>query len=321
MKNRRMIGIASLVMAVLVVPMLLPGNARSWDPATHAYIEEQLHKKRGQLDSGVLYNRIYGANVIDMFNNKFTSPYQDFAYYLHDPAQEHFLKAWELADTRAEKAFAYGFVGHNNAWGMDSTAHISGITYGRGEGYVIAKARILAAMLKPVLEEQLGPLPDQVVEDICHYFVESGVDFLVRGMDPSIGSKLIAADVNRSDAVPALLVNAYKADFAALAGIPENEAATIIATAEGMHRLSITSYGWALTQDNALELVAGGMAQVGAEYLASLGFPPIPPEALVPLVEQGIIAAMSLCAPDIDREIRASTGWVNGRLSSHGISW
>ena len=317
MRNRRMIGIASLVIAALIVPMLLPGRAHSWDPATHAFIEEQLYKKRGQVDDEVLYNRIYGANVIDMFNNTFSSPYVEFAAYLHDTTQENFLHAWDKADTRTEKAFAYGFVGHNNAWGMDSTAHVSGITFGRRQGFVIAKAQLLAAMLKPSLEAQLGPLPDEVVMEICHYFVEAGVDFLVRGMDPSIGSKLMAAAFNRSGEVPALLVDAYAADFTALAGSPEN-AALLITNAEGVHRASIMNYGWALTQDNALSLVAAGMAAVGAEYL---GLPPGSDAALIPVVEQGIFAAMTLCAPDIDRELRASTGWVNGKLSSHSISW
>ena len=318
MKKRGMVRVASIAMAVLVLSMVVPGRAYSWDPATHAYIEEHLYKKRGQLDDEVLYNRIYGANTIDMFNNKFESPYLEFAAYLHDTTQDNFLKVWENAGTKAEKAFAYGFVGHNNTWGMDSTAHISGITSGRGQGYVIAKAQMLAVMLKPLLEEQLGQeVPDEVAVNICHYFVESGVDFLVRGMDPSIGNKLIAAAYSRSLEVPALLVNAYQEDFSTLAGSPEN-AALVITIAEGAFQASMMSYGWALTQDDALDLVAAGMAAVGAEYL---GLPQAAVPALIPVVKQGIFAAMTLCAPDIEKELRASTGWVNGRLSSNGISW
>jgi hypothetical protein len=279
MKKMGLMKVAPIVMAVIVMSMLLPGRAHSWDPATHAYIEEHFYKKQGQLDDGVLYNRIYGANAIDIFNNNFTSPYLEFAAYLHDTTQNNFLKVWEKAGTKAEKAFAYGFVGHNNTWGMDSTAHISGITYGRGEGYVIAKAHVLAVMLKPSLESQLGrELPDDVVVNICHYLVESGVDFLVRS--------------------------------------PEN-AALLIAAAEGQFRYSMMLYGFALTQDNALDLVAEGMAAVGAEYLGMPGSE----AALVPVVKQGIFAAMTLCAPDFERELQASTGWVNGKLSSNGISW
>jgi hypothetical protein len=319
MKNTGLMKVASIGLVALVMSALMPGRAFSWDAATHAYIEEHLYKKQGQVDDGVLYNRIYGANAIDIFNNNFTSPYVELQASLHDTTQDHFLKVWQKAATEAEKAFAYGFVGHNNTWGMDSTAHVSGITFGRGEGYVIAKAHVLADMMKPVLESpEVGLyLPDDVLVNICHYLVESGVDFLVRSMDPSIGDKLMAAAYSRSDDIPALLVNAYAADFSALAGSQEN-AALIIATAEGKFRVSMMGYGWALTQDNALDLVAEGLAKVGADYL---GLPKGSEAVLVPIAKQGIFAAMTLCAPDFEAELRATTGWVNGNLSSDGISW
>lgn len=320
MNRKGKMRVASIIMILLVVLMLMPGQAYSWDPATHAYIEEHLYKEQGQLDDGLLKDRIYGANAMDLFNNKFSSPYVEFAAYMHDITQENFLKTWEIAVSRTEKAFAYGFVGHNNTWGMDSTAHISGITFGREEGYVIAKARILATVLKPVLEAQLGrSLPDEVVVNICHYLVESGVDLLVRALDPAIGNKLMDAAISRNPSeVQTLLIKAYKADLAAIAGISEAAAAQKISDAEFMHWQSIITYGFALTQDNALELVAGGMAKIGVEYL---GLPPGSDVALIPTVEQGINAAMTICAPDFERELRASTGWVNGRLSSHGIAW
>ncbi len=319
MKRMVIKGLVSMVMAVVVVSIVMPGRVHSWDAATHAYIEEHLYKEQGHLNEAALSNRIYGANALDIFNNNFTSPYLEFAAYLHDTTQANFLKVWDKASTKDEKAFAYGLVGHNNTWGMDSTAHVSGITYGKGAGYVIAKARVLAAMLKPTLESQLGQqLSDDVVLNICHYLVESGVDFLVRRMDPSIGNKLIAAAWSRSAEAPVLLANAYADDFSALAGIPVNDATLLITSAEGNFRASMMAYGFALTQANAMDLVASGMAKVGAAYL---GLPPGSDEALVPVVKQGIEAAMALCAPDFEREIRASTGWVNGKLSSHGISW
>lgn len=300
-----------LMLALSMVPAL------AWDLATHTYIEEHLYKKTGQADSAVMYNRIYGAGAIDIFNNNFTSPYLDFSNYLHDTTREDFLKVWEIAASRNEKAFAYGFVSHNNTWGMDSTAHVSGRTFGKGEGYVIAKARILAAMLGPAVEAQLGPLDEEVLVNLCHYLVESGVDFLVRDKDPEIGSKLIAAAFNRSDDVPTLLAEAYKSDFATLAG-DEDAAASLIATAEGNFKNSMMAYGYALTQGNALDLVAGGLAATGVSYL---GLPPGSEVFLIPIAQQGIIAAKMLCAPDFERELHASTGWVNGRLSSNGIAW
>jgi len=307
-----------MCITLLFSVFLLAQAAFSWDWATHAYIEEHFYKMQGQADEGVLQNRIYGATAFDLFNDNFTLPYFAFFTYLHDTTHDNFLKPWENAVTGSERAFAYGFVGHNNTWGMDSTAHISGVTFGRGEGYVIAKARELAVMLKPALESQLGrTLPDDVLVNICHYFVESGVDFLVRGLDPSIGNKLMAAAFHRSDEVPALLVRAYAADFSALAGSPEN-AAQIIATAESKFRATLMGYGWALTQDDALDLFAEGLAKIGVSYL---GLPAGSEAALVPATKQGIGAAMILCAPDFERELRATTGWVNGKLSSAGITW
>lgn len=300
-----------------LLSVLAPGAALSWDVAAHAYIEEHLYKQQGQTDIAVLYNRTYGAGAIDLFNRTFASPYWEYAAYLHATTADNVLKAWQMAAGGDEKAFAYGFVGHNNAWGMDSTAHISGVTSGRGSGYVIAKAQALAVMLKPVLADAGLNLPDAVIVDVCHYLVESGVDLLVRALDPAIGSKLIAAAYFRSDQAPALLAKAYVPDFSALAGGPEN-AAHIIAASEGEFRAYMMGYGWALTQNNALDLVADGLAKIGTGYL---GLPPEYAQILFPLVKQGIMASMDLCARDFERELRATAGWVNGNLSKEGVVW
>ncbi len=308
--------ILGLVLAALV---LAPAAAFSWEAATHAYIEANLYKRQGLTDETMLSNRIYGANTIDLFNFDFQPLPQTFVTYLHDPGQENFLKVWNSAGNETERAFAYGFVGHNNTWGMDSTAHISGISFGRGEGYVIAKARLLAGMLKPVLESpDVGlVLPDDVLLKICHQFVESGVDLLVKSLDPTVGSRLIAASYYRSDQVPSILVNAYAGDLGALAGSSE-KAADMIVKAEGALRMRLMGYGWALTQDNALDIISGEMGKLGEQML---GLQPGAGEALAPIAKQGIIAAMSLCAPDFEGELRATTGWVNGNLSSAGVSW
>lgn len=312
----------SVFSVVMLLAVLQSSFALAWDAATHAYIEEHLHKKKGQSNEVLMRNRIYGANTIDVFNNNFTQPYLGFQFYLHDPSQENFLKVWDLAFTDTEKAFAYGFVGHNNSWGMDNTAHISGITFGRGEGYVIAKARLLADSLAPILESpEVGLyLPESVLLDICHYLVESGVDLLVRELDPAIGTKLMTAAYYRSDEIPEMLVNAYVADFAPLVG-GQVIAEQMIRDSETAFRTHTMVYGWALTQDNALDLVAAGLAGQAADYFAMLGYPPAPEELLTAVAKQGIMTAMDLCANDIQKELRATTGWVNGNLSSAGVSW
>jgi len=306
-----MIAMAGLVLAFSIT------TAFAWDMAAHAYIEEHLYKKSGQMNETVLLNRIYGASTMDLFNNSFDSPYLDFANYLHDPTQENFLKVWSIADGKEEKAFAYGFVGHNNSWGMDSTAHVSGRTFGKREGYVIAKARILSAALGPKLEPLLGALDQEVLVNLCHYLIESGVDFLVLSKDPTIGYKLMAAADYRSTKIPDLLANAYKEGFAPLTGGIES-AAVVIKGAEDYFNASMKAYGGALTQDNGLELVAEGLAAVGVVYLG-LDDSWIPD--LTSIAAVGILAAMELCAPDFERELQATTGWINGKLSLKKIVW
>jgi hypothetical protein len=312
--------VTSIILGILALSILSPGRAHSWNPAAHAYMEEALCRKNGQMDDGFLHNRIYGANALDLFNNDFTAASLKFAAYLHDPNQDNFLKVREAARSEGDKAFAHGFVSHNNAWGMDSTAHLSGITLGRGEGYVLAKANVLAVLLKPLLEEQLGPLSDAVVVDLCHYFVEAGVDFLVRRLDPAIGDKLMAAATYRTDEVPGLLARALKADFSTLLGITEEDAAQLVLDAESDFRPSLWLYGAALAQEaeaEALDLVAEGMAKVGSEYL---GLPEDWDTALTPTVRQGILVAMMLCSPDFEKELQATVTRANVNLNAHGIS-
>ncbi len=324
MKTYSRIYLTTLCALAVLCAALLASPAHAWDPATHAYIEEHLYKKQGQSDQTILNNRIYGSYMIDIFNNNFSMPYVYFSVYLHDPQQANFMKLWDLAeplDRGADKAFAYGFVSHNNSWGMDSTAHISGITYGRGTGYVIAKAQILAEMIRPSFEQAGLFLSDDVLHSIAHYLVEAGVDLLVRSLDPAIGSKIMAAAYTRSNDVPGMFVDAYAGDLAALAGLPRDTVAQMIVASEGTSRAYLLGYGWALSQENALDLVAGGLARQGAAYLVSQGYPPVPEELLTQFAGQGIMAAMSLCAGDFQDEINATTGWVNGRLSSAGIAW
>ncbi len=79
----------------------------------------------------------------------------------------------------------------------------------------------------------------------------------------------MAAAISRDPfEVQSLLTNAYKADLAAIAGVSEAEAAQIIADAEFIHWQSIITYGFALSQDNALELVAGGLAKMESRISA-----------------------------------------------------
>ncbi len=136
-----------------------------------------------------------------------------------------------------KRAFAYGFVSHNDLWGADVTAHHNGLTFGQGQGYVIAKAQALQLSLSAALASLGIVLPDAVALDLSHNFVEYGVDVLVKRLDGRVGAANMAADaVERNPTFPALLVQAYGDDAAAAVGSTRKEAAQLILAAEQSFR-------------------------------------------------------------------------------------
>ncbi len=319
-----------IILAALVMVPGLSGKTLAWAPATHAHIEKQLYKARGQVTQDILNNRIYGATALDIFNFSFTAPFPACAAYFHKPEEQNFWQVWDKADM--QRAFAYGFVSHNNSWGMDATAHLSALTGGRGQGYVIAKAEVLAGLLKETEEYKAliyllgGPLPDNVVQDVCHYIIEYGVDLLVRQQDPGIGLDLYQAAAGRDPAVPNLLIAAYaeEPEFKALIG--PLDAATFLTGAELGFRQAMMSYGLALASPAAQDNVAAFLTDFGLQYLGSLGFPDYLLDILRPYIGQVVARGLTLtmtevCAADWSRELKAAKGWVNGRLSSHGVAW
>lgn len=160
-----------MMLGVIFLMLLsLSTEAFSWSAATHAYIENQLGKKRGLENS----NEIYGGIVPDVFNYLFNYP--AFLDYLYGQTHEDFIKVWRPARWGLEKSFAYGFVGHNDVWGADFTAHHLCQTCGTGEGYAITKARELLTIAP--LPPELG-IPEDVAIEIFHEIVENSVDILV----------------------------------------------------------------------------------------------------------------------------------------------
>jgi hypothetical protein len=71
----------------------------------------------------------------------------------------------------------------------------------------------------------------------------------------------------------------------------------------------------------AKAVLAHQLALDGQGYLAWRypGFPVPPLEQLEALASDGLDAAMYVCAPDLMEEIEATTGWVNGRMSSGAV--
>ncbi len=296
-----------------------PGAVRAWNAGTHVYVAEKLMEQQQVADPRLVMEAAYGANALDLFNNDFTSPGWDLQNWLHDPSGALFMEVWRAAATHApaHRAFAYGLVSHNNAWGADSTAHVSGITSGQGVGWVIARAEVLGALLDPVLQQYgIFLTPAQLV-DVGHVLVEQAVDLLLLEVDPALGAKLMASAAARDPSVPAMLGVAWSGAFAGLLGSAA-AAVQIIRAYEAGLREFLMAYGWALSQPDALGLLAGQIAVIAEGYL---GLPPGAGAPLVPLIEYGILAGMQLCATDFAQEIAATTAWVAGRMAAAGVTY
>jgi len=292
-------------------------EAFPWGFATHAYINDHLGKTKKNQNA----DEIYGGVAPDTFNYLFNFP--NYLGFLSDQTHAGFMRLWNVSNQGLGKSLAYGFASHNDLWGADSTAHHSGLTFGQGAGYVIAKAALLAEILKQVPEYAALGLPDEATLEISHELVEDGIDLLVKGIDPSIGQKLSSSAMSRTSNFPVLLVKTYARDLSQFAGISRQEASKFITAAEKEFRKSIVLYGQALMQDEAtaIQLISEGTAEVAAVFLEANGITPPPSEEIVPLIGFAIAQSIILCADDFEAEIGATIDFVNQNLQTHGISY
>jgi hypothetical protein len=310
--KKELIGLG-MIFLMLFFPTM---EAYSWSAATHAYIEDHLGKKRG-LDNG---NEIYGGLVPDVFNYLFDYPY--YLGYLYSETHNEFLKVWNASRWGLEKSFAYGFVGHNDVWGADFTAHHLCQTCGTGEGYAISKAKELLTIAP--LPPEFG-IPDDVAIEIFHEIVENAVDILVsKKTDPLIGKKILSSAILRSPQFPLLLVKAYAKDFSSYAGISYPEAVQLITTAEKESRKAMILYGQVLMQDEAtaIQLISEQTADIAASFLALYGIQlPISKEEIFQMVIEYTTLAISICENDYQQEIAATIHFVDRQLKGHGITY
>jgi hypothetical protein len=310
------------LMALVLILGLSASQAWAWGSATHTYIDDRLNRQGpGQKNLG----EIYGGVAPDLFNYLF-APYQP---YLYGMTHDDFLKVWGVAGpgkSSVKRALAYGFVSHNDLWGADVTAHHNGLTFDQGQGYVIAKAQAMKPYLTSALASMGVSLPDAVALDLCHNFVEYGVDVLVKNLDAQVGAKMAGAAFKRNTTFPALLVQAYGDDVATALGISSEDAAQLILAAEQSFRKTKIYEGQALMQDDAaaIALLAEELANFAQAYLASFGVT-LPPgmgrEQIVVLAENFIGLAMAMCQGDFSQELTATIAFVNEQLDTHRIAY
>jgi len=245
----------------------------------------------------------------------------------HGTTGETFLKLWNAASTPSEKALAYGFVSHNQQWGADYVAHISGLRPGyENDGYIIIRAKQLlgapvdAASPHPTFGEvftgSFGASPDEALL-IAHAIAEYAIDIrLAREADPLLGHKLAAAARSEANSFTPLLVKAYAADYAANCFNGDlTTAATELTAAVQLHRQDMIYLGQAISRPEpvAVELLAEQLLAILGDFLPG----PLPDNA-ADILKAAISSAMNLCN-DYRAEIETTIEFVDKGLKDHGI--
>ncbi len=326
-KEWMMLGLCFLIL------FSLSTEAFAWGDATHLYISDRLKIRFGHNHT----NEMWGSFGPDIFNFIFDPTLCPIwlAEQTHGRTTESFMKVWNAADKTSEKALAYGFVGHNEVWGADYSAHISGLTFGQGIGYINAKALVLLdtpidptaphdPSLNPKFSEifsGIGMTSEQQLI-IAHVITEYAIDIMLKNdVDRSIGRKLKVAARTRSSKFPGLLVDAYAADYAAnCAGIDYLTAASIITSAEAEYRNNMISYGKALSQSEPItvQLIAEQIVALASGFLG--GPLPIPETDAGEIVKAMIYVSMEIC-DDYITEINATIEFVKNNLVNNGITY
>jgi hypothetical protein len=322
--NRSMKGRALALCAACVFAGT-PAAALAWAAGTHAYIAKHSDKKSDLVDANELCNRIYGANATDLFNTKFTGRGQELGKIMHDRSRLVPLAPWRFATGDRALAFAYGMASHNDTWGTDSIAHYAGVTFGREEGYVVAKAGLLAEELGALLQGTLD-LPPEALLTVSHVLVEYGIDILVAQADPTISQHLMAATAcwapeGEPPAQLLLLLESLVPELAKDVGEATATAEILEALPAFLSDLGGTGWVLGLPPPAAVDTMAAITAGRAESFL---GLPPGYLDAIRPQLQQvaayGISRGMALCAPDVMAELEATIGRVNGKMSSEGIS-
>jgi len=311
--------VALLAGAMIVLLWSAAAPLYGWGSATHAYIVSQLSDKPGTVN----LQEIYGAVLPDVFNLMLGEPFQD---HLCTQTHDEFMKVVESATSDRDKAVAYGFASHNEAWGADRTAHISSVTHPE-TGYVTGKRDELVAALEPKVRLFLvlsgvpnaGAVAKDMLPMVADSAIETAVDLLVcEHQDPTLGGRLALAARSRSLSAPILLNKAYAAEFAATAGVTEAVATSLIVETENEFRQQMESYGTALAQAEPMDALAQQASELAKLLLA--GEAGLAIDVPADLMKQILEGATDLVKDDYAAELTATIARVRQELQSHGVA-
>lgn len=319
---------AAALAATLAV--LAPTAAAAWAVGGHTYLALHTEKKGGRTDANALCNRVFGAMAVDLFNYDFSPTGTALQAILHGQGNATAAEAWDVATgfgdvSPAELAFAYGFASHNDGWGTDSIAHYASRTLDHSEGYVVQKARVLAALMPP---QALAVIGAERLPLVSHVLAEYAMDLVLADGEPGLGLAMMQASsllpypgLRCEDPAPArVLVATLWPHVAAV--VPDAAVDGVIAAGELAARQVALGMGSALSQatpEARRDAVAALVAGMAVGFLGPLP-PELGPEALAGLIAQILDAGKLVVAPDLMDELAATAGRVNGKMSALGIA-
>jgi hypothetical protein len=266
-----------IILLTLVTLILGPSISHAFNSATHIYIAEQVFPKCS-LKTDLYYGSIAPDLALQASREKWPTSFYDTHYKFIDlrPSQ------W----SPVQKAFAMGWLTHNELWGADYYAHGVYPTY---NGYVNDKAAKLADYITDTYPEFKD------YSKFAHYIIEVAIDFLLKEeQDSRLGVKLLKATLFRSWEDRLLMTKVMIWD--------EDEKVTqwiTLVSAELTFRNLVARYAWALALSNSEYMYP--LADLGVQLAGENGIPITQGEALEILGH-----AVGLCQGDYWAVINAA---------------
>jgi len=279
-RMKKLLKIGAFLIAVTLT--LAPTLAQAFNPAAHIYIADQVFK-----DCSRKINLYYGSIAPDLamyvtMPAKWPTAFDDTHHDYID------LRSCALGST--QKAFAKGWLTHNEEWGADHYAHG---TEGN-PGYVIEKAELLL--------DQTDLLSDNDI-DFAHYAIEVAIDLLVKkNDDPNLGGKLLISNLFRSWQDRHLLVKVLvwkkrRTDWLTLA------------TAELTFRNLVGRYALALAISSLED--KGVLVELGVQLAEEMYEIEVTPAEVMAILN----AAIMLCEDDYESVIEEAIDGIRSNLN------
>ncbi|MEW5803529.1 MAG: hypothetical protein AB1847_15660 [bacterium] len=244
-------------LAGLVVLSFMTDSGFAWGPATHIYITRRLDRRLGAMN----FQKIYGGIAPDIFSYIYRVPSRK---YLETQMHTEVMGLLAAADKKELKAFALGFMGHNEVWGADYIARHEPDYIGRKSDQLIARIQQNPTQFSEELRNTMDALFEiegEYMHGLCCIAVEYSVDLLIkRNEDPEIGARIILATTLRDPNIPSLLTSVY--------GRNQEEIQTILSS-EMEFRKAMLAYGNNLLLDerSAVKAVAGMIAEIAPDAI------------------------------------------------------